>query len=76
MPRQPRWCRTWNKPVGTGHFDRHHLHHWAWVQVWASPLSDGGSVVLLFNRGDAPTTITAKWATLGLAEGAYEVGDQ
>jgi len=34
-------------------------------EVWSKPLADGGRAVLLFNRGDRATTITARWTDLG-----------
>ena len=40
--------------------------------VWAGPLSDGSIAVVLFNRNDSATaaSITARWADIGLPEGA------
>ncbi|WP_420138546.1 glycoside hydrolase family 27 protein [Sphingomonas sp.] len=35
-------------------------------EVWSKPLADGGRAVLLWNRDDTPSTITADWVTLGL----------
>jgi alpha-galactosidase len=35
-------------------------------QVWARPLSDGSMAVGLFNTGDSPVPVTAKWSDLGL----------
>jgi alpha-galactosidase len=35
-------------------------------EVWARPLFDGSTAVGLFNRGDAPATVTARFADLGL----------
>lgn len=34
--------------------------------VWASPLADGSFAVLLLNRGNATTNITASWNDFGL----------
>ena len=34
--------------------------------VWASPLADGSFAVLLLNRGNVTTTITANWNDFGL----------
>ena len=36
------------------------------TEVWARPLWDGTTVVGLFNRGPAPTEVTAKWSDLGI----------
>eukprot|EP00479_Gromia_sphaerica_P012792 TRINITY_DN687_c0_g2_i3.p1 TRINITY_DN687_c0_g2~~TRINITY_DN687_c0_g2_i3.p1 ORF type:complete len:222 (-),score=61.65 TRINITY_DN687_c0_g2_i3:132-797(-) len=35
-------------------------------QVWAGPLSDGGAVVILFNRGgDETVTMNVRWSEIG-----------
>ena len=34
--------------------------------VWAGPLSDGSFAVLLLNRGNGTTAITANWKDFGL----------
>jgi len=44
------------------------------VEVWAKPLADGGHAVGLFNRGDAPAKVTAKWTDIGI-KGAHNVRD-
>lgn len=36
------------------------------LEVWAGPLSGGDVAVILLNRGQATSTITANWADLGL----------
>ncbi|MBV8070137.1 MAG: glycoside hydrolase family 27 protein [Acidobacteriaceae bacterium] len=36
------------------------------LEVWARPLADGSHAVGLFNRGDAPATVTARWADIGV----------
>ncbi len=38
------------------------------LEVWSKPLADGGRAVILFNRGETPATITARWSDLGLAD--------
>jgi alpha-galactosidase len=35
-------------------------------EVWARDMEDGSLAVGLFNRGEEPTTVTAKWADLGI----------
>ncbi|MGN7161707.1 glycoside hydrolase family 27 protein [Sphingomonas sp. SAFR-052] len=35
-------------------------------EVWVKPMADGGRVLLLWNRGEAPARITAEWTALGL----------
>jgi alpha-galactosidase len=37
------------------------------LQVWARPLEDGSLAVGLFNRGDRPATVTARWSDLGFS---------
>jgi alpha-galactosidase len=37
------------------------------LEVWAKPMADGSRAVGLFNRGEFPATVTAKWSDLGLA---------
>ncbi|WP_235515796.1 hypothetical protein [Sphingomonas sp. Leaf10] len=36
-------------------------------EVWVKPTADGGRVLLLWNRGDAPARISAEWTALGLS---------
>jgi alpha-galactosidase len=36
------------------------------VEVWARDLSDGTKAVGLFNRGEMPNKVTAKWSELGI----------
>jgi alpha-galactosidase len=36
------------------------------LEVWARDMEDGTKAVGLFNRGEDTTTVTAKWADLGL----------
>jgi alpha-galactosidase len=36
------------------------------VEVWSKALEDGTKAVGLFNRSDAPTTVTARWTDLGV----------
>ena len=36
------------------------------LEVWARDMEDGTKAVGLFNRGEEPTTVTAKWSDLGL----------
>jgi len=51
----------------------------AWQQgeqeIWTRELADGARAVALFNRGDAPATMTARWAALGLTSGVRHVRD-
>jgi alpha-galactosidase len=44
------------------------------TQVWSKPLADGGLAVGLFNLGEKPATVTAKWADLGIS-GSHKVRD-
>jgi alpha-galactosidase len=44
------------------------------TEVWARPLADGTIAVGLFNRGDAKTRVTARWADLGIS-GSQPVRD-
>ena len=44
-------------------------------EVWTKPLSGGAMAVLLFNRGDAPATITATAAQLGISRARAQVRD-
>ena len=37
------------------------------LEVWSKELEDGSRAVGLFNRGDAPTGVKAKWADLGVS---------
>ena len=45
-----------------------------WTEVWARPLSDGTTVVGLFNRGPEAAVVTATFADLGLS-GSVPVRD-
>jgi alpha-galactosidase len=36
------------------------------LEVWAKEMEDGTKAVSLFNRGEDPATVTAKWTDLGL----------
>ena len=36
------------------------------LEVWARDLEDGSKAVGLFNRGEEPATVTAKWSDLGI----------
>jgi alpha-galactosidase len=36
------------------------------LEVWARPLADGRMAAGLFNRGEEPASVTARWADLGL----------
>lgn len=44
------------------------------TEVWAKDMEDGSKAVGLFNRGDLPATVTAKWSDLGIA-GPHQVRD-
>ncbi|MGA2867480.1 MAG: NPCBM/NEW2 domain-containing protein [Verrucomicrobiota bacterium] len=44
------------------------------LEVWAKPMTRGSKAVGLFNRGEFPATVTAKWSDLGLT-GACSVWD-
>ncbi len=44
------------------------------LEVWAKDLEDGTKAVGLFNRGEMPATVAAKWAQLGL-KGKQQVRD-
>jgi len=44
------------------------------LQVFARPLADGGHAVGLFNLGDAPAKVTAKWSDVGIT-GSHKVRD-
>lgn len=44
------------------------------LEVWAKPMEDGSQAVGLFNRGEMESTVTARWADLGL-KGAQVVRD-
>ena len=37
------------------------------LEVWARDLEDGSKALGLFNRGDAATTVTARWSDVGVA---------
>jgi alpha-galactosidase len=43
-------------------------------EVWAKPLAHGDWAVGLFNRGETPATVLAKWSDLGIS-GKYKVRD-
>ncbi|MER6664036.1 NPCBM/NEW2 domain-containing protein [Amycolatopsis japonica] len=46
------------------------------TEVWAKPMSDGSNVVVLFNRGGAPATLSATAAEIGApAASGYRVRD-
>jgi alpha-galactosidase len=36
------------------------------AEVWARDLEDGSKAVALFNRGEAPAKVTAKWSDIGV----------
>jgi alpha-galactosidase len=36
------------------------------LEIWTSPLADGRVAAGLFNRGAKPSSVTARWADLGL----------
>jgi alpha-galactosidase len=44
------------------------------LQVFARPLADGSHAVGLFNLGDAPAKVTAKWSDIGI-KGSHKVRD-
>lgn len=45
-------------------------------EAWAGPLADGGTAVLLFNRGVTPARVSVRWGALGLdPKRQYEVRD-
>jgi alpha-galactosidase len=44
------------------------------LEVWARDMEDGTKAVGLFNRGEEPAAVTAKWSDLGL-EGKRIVRD-
>jgi alpha-galactosidase len=44
------------------------------LQVFSRPLADGGHAVGLFNLGEAPAKVTAKWSDIGIA-GSHKVRD-
>jgi alpha-galactosidase len=39
------------------------------IEIWTKPMADGSKAIGLFNRSEADTTMTAKWADLGLTGG-------
>jgi alpha-galactosidase len=46
------------------------------LEVWSKKLSGNGArAVVLFNRGDAAASITARWSDLGLTAGSASVRD-
>ncbi|WP_410600669.1 NPCBM/NEW2 domain-containing protein [Amycolatopsis sp. lyj-90] len=46
------------------------------TEVWAKPMSDGSNVVVLFNRGGAPSTLSATAKEIGApASSGYRVRD-
>jgi alpha-galactosidase len=60
-------------PKGIG---AHRVAHTDGADVWARPLANGDTAVMLLNRGTTPTTISTTAAQLGLPEaGAYAVRD-
>jgi alpha-galactosidase len=44
------------------------------IQVFSRPLADGGHAVGLFNLGEAPAKVTAKWSDIGIT-GSHKVRD-
>jgi len=42
------------------------LNDGALLDVWAGPLSDGSTAVVLFNRGNIPHNVTAQFSDLGV----------
>lgn len=38
-------------------------------EIWSKPLADGGRAILLFNRGEAPATISVDWTSIGYPAG-------
>lgn len=36
------------------------------TEVWAKDMEDGSKAVGLFNRGEAPTTVTVRWSDIGV----------
>jgi alpha-galactosidase len=44
------------------------------TEVWSRPLADGSVAVGLFNRGELPAMVTARWGAIG-AEGPRMVRD-
>lgn len=44
------------------------------LEIWARTLADSGTAVGLFNRGEAPATVTVRWSDLGL-KGPLKVRD-
>ena len=60
-------------PEGVG---AHLVSHTDSADVWARPLANGDTAVMLLNRGTSPTTISATATELGLPNaGAYSVRD-
>jgi len=45
--------------------------HWVWqvgpYEIWARPLADGSTAVLLINRGEDTERITANWKDIGVS---------
>ena len=37
------------------------------LEVWAKDMEDGSLAVGLFNRGEEPATVTARWSDLGVS---------
>jgi alpha-galactosidase len=44
------------------------------TQVWARPLAGGGHAVGLFNLGDTPAKVTARWSDIGIS-GSHSLRD-
>jgi alpha-galactosidase len=44
------------------------------LEIWAKQMEDGSLAIGLFNRGNAPTKVTAHWADLGI-KGKHRVRD-
>ncbi len=40
------------------------------LEVWSRPLADGSHAVGLFNRGETPATVTARWSDIGVSGSA------
>lgn len=54
--------------VGEGNF-------WARTEVWSRPLDHGGHAVALFNKTDAPVTMSATLEEVGATAGRWSVRD-
>ncbi|MEX0652631.1 MAG: discoidin domain-containing protein [Phycisphaeraceae bacterium] len=44
-------------------------------QVWARPLADGSTAVVLLNAGDEPASVSITWEELDLPEGPVQIRD-